>query len=273
MTKLCDIKSNMGNTDGKETQAVRGVQPARTQNRIEQQDAALIQERSDHIRVLVVERTIVREVEGGQQPTCTYSSSKTQYVTQPFYRCRTCFKGDNEGCCAACVKVCHAGHNVYLADVVGGAFCDCGLAASLNPCKLSAKCTHDAYGPKSRMQPWFECTTCWGEGSPFGCCELCAKECHKGHRLRKQETSLSVCDCGLNRHRGDVCTFNATKTQGVRQPFYRCYECFTRSDQGCCYPCAMRCHDGHAIKPLGVVESFCDCGKQGCVVSCKIPQP
>ena len=154
------------------------------------------------------------------------------------------------------------------------AYCDCGLKVCSSQCKLGSKCTQDKYG-EPKAQRWFRCNTCWGEGSSLGCCEFCASQCHHGHQLQEEETCVAVCDCGLNRHKNDVCTLNTSTAMSttIKQPFYRCYECFTRPNEGCCYPCMKRCHDGHAIKFVGVVESFCDCGLPGCAISCKIPKP
>ena len=269
----CQVKAswkpNMGNTEGK-VDHIRDtrIQPSsneRFQNgtrgadalRIERQEAAMVQG-------VDIERTTMRGV-AEQQPTCTYRSTKTQ-LTQRFYRCETCFKGKDDGCCAACAKVCHAGHNVTFAGE-SSTYCDCGLKVCSSQCKL---------GPKA--QRWFGCNTCWGEGSSLGCCEFCASQCHHGHQLQEQKICVAMCACWLNGHKSDVmvCTYNTSKELStmIKQPFYRCYECFTRPNEGCCYPCMKRCHNGHDVKYVGVQDCFCDCALPAvCAISCKIPVP
>ena len=264
----------MDNTKGK-LDHVRDtrIQPSsnkRFQNDTRGPDALRIGQEAAMVQGVDIERTTVRDV-AERQLTCTYRSTNTQ-LTQPFYRCETCFRGKDEGCCAACAKVCHAGHNVTFAGE-SSAYCDCGLKVCSSKCKLGPKCTQDKYG-EPKTQRWFRCNTCWGEGSSLGCCEFCASQCHHGHQLQEQKTCVAVCACGLNRHKSDVCTYNISKGELIKQPFYRCYECFTRPNEGCCYPCMKRCHDGHDVKYTGSGNCFCDCALPAvCAISCKIPVP
>ena len=206
---------------------------------------------------------------------CTYKETKKQYMSQPFYRCRTCFRGDREGCCDSCATTCHRGHQVSYAGVMT-AYCDCGLECSASSCKLGPKCTYDVHGKVRRSQRWFECLTCWGGNSDFGCCAFCASECHAGHRLvphPARSVPHFYCDCGVNSHKAAVCTFYSSQRQYVKQPFYTCYTCFDKPNKGCCFQCMKNCHEGHSVAYLGEIGAFCDCGLPGCEISCTIPDP
>ena len=211
----------------------------------------------------------------GVRDSCTYKDTKTQYTSQPFYRCYTCFSGDREGCCAKCATACHKGHQVTYAGTKN-AYCDCGLESCASSCKLGPKCTYDVHGKVRLSQDWYECITCWGGSSSFGCCEFCASECHAGHR-RVRHTARSIphfyCDCGINSHKAAVCTFHSSQREFVKQPFYTCYTCFNGPHMGCCFQCVKNCHKGHNVAFIGETGAFCDCGLPGCEISCTIPNP
>lgn len=137
----------------------------------------------------------------------------------------------------------------------------------------STACTFDKYGSEFHTQTWYECYTCWGAGSSFGCCEYCAKTCHVGHRLVRQQPSGFFCDCGKNSHKLSVCTYRSTGKKFMRQPFYRCYTCFSGPGEGCCFKCVKLCHAGHNVAYAGVLSAYCDCGLTCCRSSCKIASP
>ena len=214
---------------------------------------------------------------------CTYTTTKKGYINQPFYRCHTCFSESNEGCCSACIENCHKGHNVEYSGIIN-AFCDCGLEYCDTPCKIGLKCTYDQYGSGARNQKWYECLSCWDEGSGYGCCVVCAEECHSGHKLVTRESGDFVCNCGTNSHKVTlmesdeesftdndvVCTYTTTKKEYVDQPFYRCHTCFSESNKGCCSNCVENCHRGHNVEDSGIRNAFCDCGLECCAVTCKI---
>ena len=213
--------------------------------------------------------------QASQHAVCTYKDTKTAYQSQPFYRCHTCFRADNLGCCSACAKTCHSGHRVSYEGNMN-AYCDCGLSSCASSCKLGPKCTYDIYGKVQRSQDWYECVTCWGEGSKYGCCTFCAAECHISHKLiphSSRPIPHFYCDCGVNRHKTGVCTRHSSGRQFVRQPFYRCYTCFTGPHMGCCHQCVSKCHKGHRTVYAGETEAFCDCGLPGCRIDCTITTP
>lgn len=215
-------------------------------------------------------------IPSSNEPKCTYEVTKTKFVEQPFFRCRTCFTGANDGVCSSCVETCHKGHHTYLAGKFS-AYCDCGLKSCKSQCEIGIKCTYDLYGKVGKKQEWYQCLTCWGGESQFGCCEMCAEECHNGHKLVNKglsQTGAAVCDCGDYRHKSQVCTFYVTSNQHIYQPFYTCRKCFVDPQtQGCCYQCMKTCHAGHGTMYQGVVKAFCDCGLKCCKVPCKIQKP
>ena len=168
------------------------------------------------------------------------------------------------------MKHCHEGHSVqYVGELKG--YCDCGLKSCSTSCKLGSKCTHDQFGDDFMNQEWYQCDTCWGVGTSLGCCKSCAKECHSGHKLVYHEPSPFYCDCGKFKHKLGVCTYLTSGNRfHPRQKFYRCYTCFSAPNAGCCYPCMQNCHKDHNTEFVGTVDCFCDCGLDGCAISCKI---
>ena len=214
----------------------------------------------------------LKVIAGKNDSVCTYTFLKTHFVEQEFFRCRTCFTGENLGCCAPCARKCHATHSTVSIGMAN-AFCDCGLQSCAIYCKAGRKCNYDAHGQSSRIQMWFQCRTCWGEDSVFGCCEECAKGCHLGHDLVSQELRPSLCDCGRNGHKSNICTFYLTGKKFHKQPFYFCHTCFTSPNEGCCFQCMKNCHSNHKVTFKGTIKSFCDCGTITCAIKCKIPKP
>ena len=200
--------------------------------------------------------------------SCTYQSTKTKHKIQRFYHCKDCFTSEHYICCESCKKHCHEGHNVKDLGEING-YCDCGLSSCSTSCKLGSKCTHDQFGDDYIKQGHYKCHTCWGETSSFGCCKFCAKECHSGHKLVYREPSNFYCDCGKSKHKLGACTYLTTGTKKCNQQFYRCYTCFSAPNDGCCYQCMIHCHNGHNIKYAGTISSFCDCGLDGCAISCE----
>ncbi len=209
-----------------------------------------------------------------QKAVCTWHSTKTKGVKQPFYRCYDCFKGALEGCCFQCVINCHAGHNTRF-DSITDSSCDCGLECCRVNCIIPGplKCTFESRGEDYHSQRWYECRTCWGGESNYGCCAYCAFNCHKGHHLVFRKNVTAVCDCGRNRHQKAVCTWHSTKSKYVKQPFYRCYDCFKGAREGCCFQCVINCHAGHNTKFDSIANPFCDCGLKCCRITCSIASP
>lgn len=62
---------------------------------------------------------------GPEQLHCTFAVHGDQFVEQHWFQCYTCGLTDSRGCCSACVRVCHAGHDVVYA-AKSRFFCDCG---------------------------------------------------------------------------------------------------------------------------------------------------
>lgn len=208
---------------------------------------------------------------------CTYKQTKSSYMDQPFYRCKSCFTGNNEGICAPCANNCHSEHDIDYAGILNG-YCDCGLQCCQINCKIGDKCTFDRHGNTGKQQEWYQCYTCWGGESQLGCCKVCAKECHEGHKVVRDGLSQAVCDCGNYRHKSGVCTYHVTGSEKVPQPFYYCSQCFPKPGSdgigyGCCFQCMKTCHAGHPTLSLGVIKAYCDCGLECCKITCDIPNP
>lgn len=215
----------------------------------------------------------LRIITNRSDKVCTYTYLKTNYIEQEFFRCRTCFDGQQDGCCSVCARNCHSGHDTISIGLTT-CYCDCGLKVCSINCRSGAKCTYDYYGKTPRTQTWFKCMTCWGQDSVFGCCEECANGCHKNHKLIKQSYSPMICNCGHNGHRPNVCTYHTTGRNFKQQPFYFCATCFTDPiSEGCCYQCMKNCHSGHRTRYKGVCNAYCDCGLMVCATKCKIDVP
>jgi len=56
-------------------------------------------------------------------------------------------------------------------------------------------CTRSITKQQFHQQPWYECLTC-GLKDQFGVCYICARTCHKGHKLLAEKISNFYCDCG-----------------------------------------------------------------------------
>ncbi|KAG0465972.1 hypothetical protein HPP92_020136 [Vanilla planifolia] len=68
----------------------------------------------------------------------------------------------------------------------------------------SKVCTFTSSGSNFMEQHWYFCYTCDLTVSK-GCCSVCAKVCHKGHRVVYSRSSRFFCDCGAGGVRGNTC--------------------------------------------------------------------
>lgn len=68
----------------------------------------------------------------------------------------------------------------------------------------SKVCTFTSSGSNFMEQHWYFCYTCDLTGSK-GCCSVCAKVCHRGHRVVYSRSSRFFCDCGAGGVRGSSC--------------------------------------------------------------------
>ncbi|EEE69254.1 hypothetical protein OsJ_28507 [Oryza sativa Japonica Group] len=65
-------------------------------------------------------------------------------------------------------------------------------------------CTFTSSGSNFMEQHWYFCYTCDLTVSK-GCCSVCAKVCHQGHRVVYSRSSRFFCDCGAGGVRGSSC--------------------------------------------------------------------
>ncbi|PON82110.1 E3 ubiquitin ligase, UBR [Trema orientale] len=68
----------------------------------------------------------------------------------------------------------------------------------------SKVCTFTSSGSNFMEQHWYFCYTCDLTASK-GCCSVCAKVCHRGHRVVYSRSSRFFCDCGAGGVRGSSC--------------------------------------------------------------------
>uniref|UniRef100_A0A1J3J544 Auxin transport protein BIG n=1 Tax=Noccaea caerulescens TaxID=107243 RepID=A0A1J3J544_NOCCA len=68
----------------------------------------------------------------------------------------------------------------------------------------SKVCTFTSSGSNFMEQHWYFCYTCDLTVSK-GCCSVCAKVCHRGHRVVYSRSSRFFCDCGEGGVRGSSC--------------------------------------------------------------------
>ncbi|KAL6498614.1 hypothetical protein OROHE_026555 [Orobanche hederae] len=68
----------------------------------------------------------------------------------------------------------------------------------------SRVCTFTSSGSNFMEQHWYFCYTCDLTVSK-GCCSICAKVCHHGHRVVYSRSSRFFCDCGAGGVRGSSC--------------------------------------------------------------------
>ena len=68
----------------------------------------------------------------------------------------------------------------------------------------SRVCTFTSSGSNFMEQHWYFCYTCDLTVSK-GCCSVCARVCHKGHKVVYSRLSRFFCDCGAGGVRGSSC--------------------------------------------------------------------
>ncbi|KAL6751673.1 hypothetical protein V8C86DRAFT_668649 [Haematococcus lacustris] len=68
---------------------------------------------------------------------CSFAQNGESFIEQHWYFCYTCGLVDSKGCCAACLRCCHAGHDTVYSGR-SRFFCDCGAnanAPATHPCR------------------------------------------------------------------------------------------------------------------------------------------
>lgn len=140
---------------------------------------------------------------------CTFIYTGEKMINQKIYTCNTCHMKDGECICEVCARKCHANHNVSLIGFNEG-FCDCGagnischcLCCDKNskgnePAFIPGPCTINKTGENFVHQHFYRCINC-NYSEDFGCCEICARNCHLGHKLEYRGYIESYCHCGYN---------------------------------------------------------------------------
>lgn len=172
--------------------------------------------------------------------------------------------------------------NINLSQIVDIMFRSKQIPEDINPLpppELAKKpesivnlfCTFAASEKTYIEQPWYHCETC-GLTNSLGCCEICAKTCHKGHKVISMGISeRCYCDCGSAGSRKckclpikeEVCTDDLFVGQEIKQPWYECNQCFIGDPAGICQSCAIKCHHKHSLRYLGIKSSVrCVCAEE-----------
>jgi hypothetical protein len=130
------------------------------------------------------------------------------------------------------------------------------------------QCSFTAHGDNYFPQVWYECTTCFGPSSAYGCCTSCVETCHRNHNVVRHELETNahfVCDCGRNGHIAEVCSRNSTGLKQVKQSTFMC-ECQPRTVF--CFQCSKHCHQGNGHRVVGIESSSfaCCCSSSTCRV-------
>ena len=125
-------------------------------------------------------------------------------------------------------------------------------------------CTFSATGEKYIKQKLYACMTCnIVPENDMGICEVCARNCHKGHDIRFDSVQpLFYCDCHskfncccMPKNKNLQCTLIENNRNPINQPMFYCKEC----DRSCkffiCQNCAAKFHHGHDLIYLGIVEA------------------
>jgi hypothetical protein len=139
-------------------------------------------------------------------------------------------------------------------------------------------CTCAIHGKDPVSQPRFHCRTCNLLGN-LGCCEVCARFCHRGHDVVTDGTSSRcLCDCGDGQAGacqaltppppvGSTCSRARTGKCNCHQQTFECVTCHIVEEKGICEVCARICHAGHTLRPVeDGRRNFCACPDS---ISCK----
>lgn len=205
---------------------------------------------------------------------CTAEITYGIPTDQPMYQCTDCNIEDNKYICQQCALKCHIRHKLKFVGFVKDSFCSC---FQKNRCQVSKRkpiCTYFFHPKEPIAQPWYYCLTCGGKEEKFGCCEVCAKNCHKGHKIVFDSYNKNCfCDCGDGHFNCcKMCKFpnnsyltcctnldKEHKDEKKKQRMYHCLTCGIYDDKGICEACAINCHVNHLINYVGDKEFACSC--------------
>lgn len=138
---------------------------------------------------------------------CSFDLTGRTYARQDWYQCHTCpDMGGLNGCCLACVRTCHDGHDVSLREIGASFFCDCGAKGLCGSLRERGRlerhmaeggCSFELTGRRFVKQACYTCRTCdLTEETDKGCCAACVQRCHRGHETILSSTTAFFCDCG-----------------------------------------------------------------------------
>ena len=208
-------------------------------------------------------------------PTCSYFFSGKQYIKQPWYHCITCKLEKDLGCCAACAKNCHKGHEIKYSGEHDRCYCDCGAGCeSCQKCKIC--CFHNSnyltcctnldhdHKDEPKEQRMYHCHTC-GIFGDFGVCEACAINCHINHFISFVGIKNFACMCHENCKMKLIPLLHVDRTICDRKVLddddvsacYTCYTCDQSGQKQICETCALKKHLKHDIHLVGYMKFKC----------------
>lgn len=211
---------------------------------------------------------------------CTYAIYGVQHICQPFYNCTNCAKNNDFGCCTACTKKCHKGHNFKLRENFE-CFCDCGAGSLPFPCKAMAfppfnylsSCTNREQKYQIKMQRLYHCLTCGLTAENQGICEACAIHCHLGHKVEYIGMCEFACECiTMNKCNTSRCPeissdgmcSRAKNCKNDLLPAFVCSSCDKEGKMMICKSCALNCHKNHEVHFLKYSNFECQCNPCKC---------
>lgn len=208
-----------------------------------------------------------------RNPICTYLLSGKKYISQPWYRCKTCGLVDGYGCCSVCAHHCHKGHDLVYEGVYDECFCDCGDGYLKKKCCMLeftnssylTRCTNCCIEHKDKIikQRMYHCATC----GMRGICEACAINCHINHAIEYVGISDFCCGCQntqkcimslvpmLHNNR-NKCDRSVLDTDDI-SACYTCYKCDRSGKLKICETCALKNHINHDVHLIGYMQFNC----------------
>lgn len=107
-------------------------------------------------------------------------------------------------------------------------------------------------------------------------CQSCAFLCLKGHPLNfigVESNASCQCfnkaNCCCTFRKDVVCSYEFFGKDLIYQPWYKCFTCGTRQNEGYCAIFAKKCNHDHDIYCKGFIEHYCECGANAFKTECK----
>ena len=131
------------------------------------------------------------------------------------------------------------------------------------PLLTQVGCTIDKHNRENVLQKAYYCETC-GITDNGMICEGCRRVCHSSHKVTYRGILTGFCDCRFDTNGCKLmenCTLKHTGNDYIKQPGYACHSCNMNISKGkiLCKFCVEKCHKGHTVEYMGMIQGFCDC--------------